>query len=99
MQTAEDTRWLLELAGQHAFIQGVVGWVDLSDARAGHVLDEYQRHPKFLGICYGFEGDLPAGLAELERRDLSLDVAPSLQSVARIAERFPALRIVIDHLG
>ena len=30
---------------------------------------------------------------------MALDVAPSLPFVARIAERFPALRIVIDHLG
>ena len=95
LQTVEDTRWLLELAAEHAFIQGVVGWADLADPRAGHLLDEYQRHPKFLGVCSSFDGELPAGLAELERRELSLDVAldvaldlpPSLQSVPRIAER------------
>ena len=105
LQTVEDTRWLLELAAEHAFIQGVVGWADLADARAGHLLDEYQRHPKFLGVCYSFDGELPAdgalaaGLAELERRDLTLDLPPSLESVPRIAERFPGLRIAIDHLG
>ena len=99
LQTVEDTRWLLELAAEHAFIQGVVGWADLADPRAGHVLDEYQRHPKFLGICYSFDGELPAGLVELERRDLSLDLPPSLYSVSRIAECFPTLRIAIDHLG
>ena len=28
-QMVEETEWLLELSDQHAFIQGVVGWVDL----------------------------------------------------------------------
>ena len=28
-QTLEETQWLLELADQHPFIRGVVGWVDL----------------------------------------------------------------------
>ncbi len=28
-QNLEETRWLLELAEQHPFIKGVVGWVDL----------------------------------------------------------------------
>ena len=45
------------------------------------------------------DGELAAGLAELERRDLTLDLPPSLESVPRIAERFPGLRIAIDHLG
>jgi hypothetical protein len=32
--------------------------------------DELQRHPKFRGVCYSFDGDpLPAGLSELARRD------------------------------
>src|SRR5713101_4308568 len=26
----EETRWLLELASQHEFVRGVVGWVDLA---------------------------------------------------------------------
>ncbi len=36
-QTVEETRWLLELAGQNDFIRGVVGWVPLVSAgvRAG----------------------------------------------------------------
>src|SRR4051794_30669677 len=28
-QTLEETRWLLDLASQHDFIRGVVGWVPL----------------------------------------------------------------------
>ena len=42
----EETHWLLELASQHEFIRGVVGWVDLTDARLGHTLDELGRHAR-----------------------------------------------------
>ena len=46
----DETRWLLELAAQHEFIRGVVGWVDLTDRRLGAALDEFQRQPKFKGV-------------------------------------------------
>lgn len=97
--TVEDTRWLLEQAAEHEFIRGVVGWADLASPTVGRTLDEYQRHPKFRGVCYSCHGDLPEGLAELERRGLTLDLHPHLDAVPRIAERFSGLRMVIDHLG
>ena len=98
-ETLEDTRWLLLQAAQHEFIRGVVGWADLADPMVGRTLDEYQRDPKFRGVCYSCDGDLPEGLAELERRGLTLDLHPNLDAVPRIAERFSGLRMVIDHLG
>jgi L-fuconolactonase len=98
-ESVEETRLLLELAAKHEFIRGVVGWADLTDAELGRVLDEYQRHPKFRGVCYSCVGELPQGLAELERRGLTLDLAPRLECVPRIAERYGGLRMVIDHLG
>jgi L-fuconolactonase len=94
--TVEDTRWLLGLAAEHEFIRCVVGWADLRDSRVGDILDEYQRHPKFRGVCWpGADGDF----GELERRGLTLDFTPDLGEVVRVAERFPGLRIAIDHLG
>jgi L-fuconolactonase len=99
LKTVEDTRWLLSQAADHEFIRGVVGWADLAEPQLGRVLDEYQRHPKFRGVCYSCVGDLPEGLKEVERRGLTLDLDPHLQCVPRIAERFGGLRMVIDHLG
>ncbi|HEX4645081.1 MAG TPA: amidohydrolase, partial [Verrucomicrobiae bacterium] len=32
-QTLGETEWLLELADQHDFIKGVVGWLDLRSPR------------------------------------------------------------------
>ena len=95
--SVEETRWLLDLAAEHSFIRAVVGWADLDDPRVGDVLDEYQRHPKFRGVCYAFAGELPPGLAELERRGLTLDVSAGFTPA--LVEGFPGLRVAIDRVG
>lgn len=92
----EETRWLLEQAAQHDFIRAVVGWAELADPRVGEILDEYQRHPKFRGVCYWFAGELPHGLGELTRRGLSLDVSAGFTTA--LVEAFPELPLVIHHL-
>lgn len=46
--------------------------------------------------------DFDAGLAEVEKRGLSYDAAifnPSLTKIAAIADRFPNLAIVLNHMG
>jgi L-fuconolactonase len=95
--SVEETRWLLSLAAGHDFVRAVVGWADLADPRVGDTLDEYRRHPKFRGVCYAFAGELPPGLAELERRGLTLDVSSGFTPA--IVERFPDLRVAIDRVG
>ena len=92
-----ETGWLLDLAAEHDFIRAVVGWADLADPRVGEVLDQYQRHSKFRGLCYAFDAELPPGLGELERRGLTLDVSAGF--TLAIVERYPGLRVVIDHVG
>ena len=39
-QNLEETRWLLELAEKHAFIKGVVGWVDLRSETVSQAIGE-----------------------------------------------------------
>ena len=95
--SVEETRWLLGLAAEHEFIRGVVGWADLRDPEVGRRLDEYQRHQKFRGVRWWFDGALPEGLADVARRGLTLDVAAGF--IGEIVERFPELRVVIDGVG
>jgi len=108
----EETRWLLELAGQHEFILGVVGWVDLTDPRVGETLDELQRHPKFKGVRHLvhdepdanwlIRDDVLHGLGELSRRRIPSDLLLRplhLPLVPRVADRIPELRMVIDHIA
>jgi L-fuconolactonase len=94
LETVEDTRWLLGLTAEHEFVRGVVGWADLRDPG---LLDEYQKHTKFRGVCWSGADDVDFG--ELERRGLTLDLPPDLEAAARIAEKHPGLRIAIDHVG
>ena len=108
----EETRWLLELASQHEFIRGVVGWVDLTDPRLGATLDDLQRHPKFKGVRHLVHDepdvkwlvreDVLDGLQELARRAIPYDLLlrpQHLKLVPRVAERVPELRMVIDHIA
>jgi L-fuconolactonase len=108
----EETRWLLELAGRHEFIRGVVGWVDLTDSRVGATLDELQRHPKFKGVRHPVHDepdvnwlvreDVLQGLGELARRGIPYDLLLRPQHLlltTRVAERVPELRMVIDHIA
>src|SRR5215469_10738102 len=45
-QTLEETRWLLELADNHDFIRGVVGWVDLRSQHLEAQLEDFAKHPR-----------------------------------------------------
>src|SRR5262245_2642293 len=76
----DETRWLLELAAKHDFIVGVVGWADLINPQLGNLLDEFQRHPKFVGVRHLvhdepevhwlLRDDVVRGLEELARRGI-----------------------------
>ena len=45
-----ETGFLLDLATQHDWIAGVVGWVDIQDPNSVAQLEAWSRHPKFKGI-------------------------------------------------
>lgn len=115
VQAAHDlreTEWLLDLADEHSWIAGVVGWVDLTDPKAGDTLDRLQRRPKFKGVRHLVQDepddewllreDVIRGLRELERRDLPYDLLlypRHLPVIPRLIERAPNLRMVIDHIA
>jgi len=65
-------------------------------------LADYLDHPKLRGVCCSLSEGIPAGLDELARLGLPLDLeleAGHLLLVAQIAEQHPTLRIAIDHLA
>jgi len=108
----EETLWLLELASEHEFVRGIVGWVDLTDPRVGATLDEFQRHAKFKGVRHLvhdepdvnwlLRADVIAGLRELARREIPYDLLlrpQHLKIVPSVAEKTPGLRMVVDHIA
>ncbi len=48
--TVAETRYLLELAQQHAFIAGVVGWVDFDKPDAPEIIDALAHDAKLVGL-------------------------------------------------
>ena len=81
----------------HDFIRAIIVETDLASPDLPYLLDRLQLHPKFRGLY----SDRPAdpGLHELARRDLTLDLPPRPDLIPPIAGRFPALRLVLDHVG
>ena len=108
----EENRWVLGLAEKHDWIAGVVGWVDLSSPRCEEQLLEFKRQPKFVGVRHIVQDEpdddwivRPAvlnGLAVLEKHKVPYDLllfVKHLKHAATLAQKFPGLKMVIDHLA
>ena len=105
----EDNQWILDMAAEEPFIVGFVG--NLMPGQEGFraYLERFSRDPAFRGMRIGAQGmpDLKsravlADIAVLPEMDLSLDllIGPDdLSEAAGLAERFPELRIIINHVG
>jgi L-fuconolactonase len=108
-----DTDYILAEAARHDWIAAVTGWLCLDDPdRARERLDELLGVPKLHAVRHLIHhepdhwlrrGDVAESLALLQARDVILEcpvVFPRhFDDVADVAGRYPALRIVIDHLG
>jgi L-fucono-1,5-lactonase len=110
-QTLGETRWLLELANEHPFIVGVVGWVDLRSADLDGELASIAAHPKLVGVRHIVQaepddflsgGTFRRGVARLARHGLAYDIlvyARQLPAAIDFASALPDQRLVLDHLG
>jgi len=107
-----ETDWLLSLAEQHPSIAGVVGWVDLMNPRMAEDLEVFKANPKFKGVRHLVESELAVGwliqpevlrgFQTLEKHGVSYDMLVHtihLEYVNVVAELFPQLRLVIDHMA
>lgn len=108
--TVEETRYLLDLARNDDSIAGVVGWVPLDSPDAPAIIDEFVHEPKFKAVRPMLQ-DLPDdtwiehaprqdAIERLIDLDLAFDAlifARHVPSLIRFVERYPKLRIVIDH--
>jgi L-fuconolactonase len=106
----DETVSMLELAARHAFIGGVVGWVDMKRADAPDRIAALARDARLKGLRPMLQdlGDdgwiddaaLAPAVHAMLAHDLSFDalVLPRhLGALLRFAERFPDLPIVINH--
>lgn len=109
----EDNLWVLEVAQRDTIIVGVIGNLEPDKPEFKEYFDRYRKHPLFRGIRYGNlwgrdiakQAGNPAfieGLKLLAEADLVLDTANPrlvlLESILKISDKVPNLRIVLDHL-
>jgi L-fuconolactonase len=109
-----DTDYLLSEAARHDSIAAVTAWLALDDPERGRArLEELVAHRAFRAVRHLIHNEVDPhwilraavleSLALLEEREVVLElpvVFPRhLADVAVLAERFPELVIVIDHLG
>lgn len=111
-QTLEETRWLLELAGEGPFIAGVVGWVDLRAQNVRDQLAQLAKNPKLVGVRHVVQAepddqfllwpDFLRGIAALTEFHLTYDILiypRHLPVAVEFVQRFPEQRFVLDHLA
>jgi L-fuconolactonase len=115
VQTQHDLRendWALGLAQRHAFIAGVVGWVDLASIDCERQLLMMKDDPKFVGVRHVTQDepdpdfivrdDVVRGLRVLEKHGVPFDLlfyVKHLRHAATLAAWLPDLPMVIDHLA
>jgi L-fuconolactonase len=112
--SAADTEAMFEVAAAHPEIAGVVAWVPLDRPdEAAARLDQLGQRPGFAGIRtlihdqpdpdWLLRPPVGEGLALLEQRGIPFDVISvlprHLSYVPVLSERYPSLRMVLDHLS
>ncbi len=108
--TIAETAFLLDLAGQHELVAAVVGWVDFEDKDHIRHLERFRRHPKFVGVRPMIQ-DIPDvdwmlsdaldwAFEAIVALDLTFDALgfpAHMDNFCRLFNRYPAMRVVIDH--
>lgn len=112
--TLADTRFMLDVARDHDWVLGVVGWVDLCSPKTLEAqLDAWLQAGPLCGVRHlihddpreGFleQPEVAASLALLAKHDIPLEIPDAfprhLGQALRIAGEHPELRLVIDHLA
>ncbi len=112
--TLADTEAMIAIADVWPRVAGIVGWAPLADEAAlPAVLDRFAADSRLVGVRHLMHteadpdwvvrADVGRGLASLEAARLSFDLVPvlprHLEHVPTLAERYPELKLVIDHLA
>ncbi len=110
-QSEDETNFLLDLADQHSFIKGVVGWVDLRSEIVEERLLHFSQHPKLKGVRHivqaepnGFmkQKEFLRGIKTLKKFNLPYDILikeHQLEETVWFVNQFPDQKFVIDHIA
>jgi L-fuconolactonase len=111
-QTEEETDFLLELANENEFIEGVVGWVDLRANDVYERLEHYSQFKKLKGFRHVVQGESDSefmlrpkfknGIIELGMYDFTYDILIyhyQLEQAIQFVKQHPEQKFVLDHIG
>lgn len=109
-ETEDETRFLISLADQTAFVAGVVGWSDFTDPRAADNIATLATHPKLRSLrpmlqdmedkAWILRPQLKPAFDALAANNLVFDALikpPHLPHMPALLALYPDLPIVIDH--
>jgi L-fuconolactonase len=108
-ENEEDTAWLLTEGATSPVVAGVVGWIDPATSDMTTQLGFLQRQGPLVGLRVMAQDRPPEWLADpalhnqlehMSESELALDLLVRTQHLAAsidLADRFPALRMIIDH--
>ena len=108
--TVDETEFMLDLARQHAFIRGVVGWVDFESSEAPDEIARLARDARLVGlrpmiqdiedVDWMLRPGLDPAFQALIAHDLTLDALTHprhLPNLLELLDRHGSMRVVIDH--
>lgn len=110
-QTMHETNFLLQLAQQHEFIKGVVGWIDLQADNIEAELEHLQNFSKLKGFRHILQGEEPSfllqpkflnGISTLKIFNYTYDILiypHQLSAANELVKLNPEIKFVIDHLA
>ena len=108
--TVAETRFMLDLARQHEFIAGVVGWAEFESDSAPAVIDALARDSTLVGLRpmiqdipdteWMLREQLAPAFESMVDHGLVFDALvkpPHLPALLELAGRYPDLSMVLDH--
>lgn len=108
-QSEAETQFLVQLAQNHTFIKGVVGWVDLRNENIEDRLEYFSQFPIIKGWRHIIQAEpddffldenFSRGIQLLKEYHYTYDILiypKQLKSAITFVEKFPEQKFVIDH--
>lgn len=111
-QSSVETEWLLQMAKENSFIQGVVGWLPIASPDFIGYLERYSAEKKLVALRHVIQDetdpdfilniDFNRGIFELKKYNLVYDILifeNQLLNTIKFVDRHPDQVFVLDHIA